>query len=69
MKQSSKKNKSRQLRKLKEEIDFSLIDANLKRTPTERAILHQNALELALALREAGRKYYDGLSRSHKATR
>jgi len=39
-------------------IDISLIDANLKCTPTERVLRHQAALEAMLAFREAGRKFY-----------
>lgn len=50
-------------------IDMSIIDANLQKTPTERAITHQAALELALTLREAGRKYYARLSKTSKTAR
>lgn len=35
-------------------IDVSLLDSNLALTPEERALRHESALELALALRAAG---------------
>jgi hypothetical protein len=35
-------------------FDLSLIDSNLALTPQERALRHESALELMLALREAG---------------
>ena len=38
--------------------DMSIIDANLRKTPEERIIAHEMALDLARALREAGRRYY-----------
>jgi len=35
-------------------IDLDLLDSNLALTPEERALRHESALELALALKEAG---------------
>lgn len=35
-------------------VDVMILDANLQKAPTERARTHQAALDLALALREAG---------------
>lgn len=69
MKYQRKCVEGKELRGSDKGIDISLIDANLRRTPTERALLHQRALELALALREAGKKYYDGLSETDKTAR
>ena len=34
-------------------IDISLIEDNLERTPTERILIHQAALETVIALQEA----------------
>jgi hypothetical protein len=34
-------------------IDISLLEENLRLTPTERFVRHDQALELAMALREA----------------
>ena len=50
-------------------IDVSILDANLRLTPTERLIAHQRALETALALREAGARYYAGLSETARGPR
>lgn len=38
-------------------FDMDLLDSNLALTPEERALRHDSALELMLALREAGRKH------------
>jgi len=35
-------------------IDLSLLEENLKKTPTERLLAHQSALELTALLRQAG---------------
>jgi pheromone shutdown protein TraB len=43
-------------------IDVSILDANLQLTPMQRLIAHQKALEAALAVREAGARYYAGRS-------
>jgi hypothetical protein len=38
-------------------VDLSLIDAALARTPTERVIAHERALELMTALRRSGETF------------
>ena len=50
-------------------IDVSILDANLRLTPTERLVAHQRALETALAVREAGVRYYAGLSETARGPR
>jgi len=39
-------------------IDLARLDANLARTPLERLILHDQALHAALAIKDAGIRYY-----------
>lgn len=46
-------------------IDISLIEINLKRTPTERVIALQNALTFAEALSQAGANYYAKLRKTN----
>jgi hypothetical protein len=38
-------------------LDLDLLDSNLALTPEVRALRHESALELVLALREAGATY------------
>lgn len=38
-------------------LDLDLLDSNLALTPEERALRHESALELVLALKEAGTVY------------
>ena len=45
-------------------IDLSLVEVNLRLTYEERALRHASALELALALKEAGAAYYAKSARS-----
>ena len=40
-------------------VDLSLIDENLRLTPTQRIIKHDRALAMVRALQEAGRKARD----------
>jgi hypothetical protein len=40
-------------------IDLSLVEENLRLTPEQRALQHDSALELALAMEAAGRKLRD----------
>lgn len=37
-------------------IDMSIIDANLRMTPTQRLLTHQAALQTMFAFREAGQR-------------
>jgi hypothetical protein len=39
-------------------IDLEQLDANLALTPLERLILHDQALQLILAMKNAGIRYY-----------
>jgi hypothetical protein len=50
-------------------IDMTLIDQNLRRTPEERVHAHQMALELKLALREAGQHLYAEYDRASQTLR
>lgn len=49
-------------------IDLSIIDSNLRMTPTERLIAHQAALETVSCFREAGRAYYARQSKTNKTS-
>ncbi len=49
-------------------IDLTILDANLRKTPTERVMTHQAALEAFLAFREAGNKFYARHSKTPKVT-
>lgn len=51
----------------KEGIDLSLIDANLELSYTNRAILHQKALNLVLELKKAGSTYYERLQNINRS--
>lgn len=42
----------------REGIDVTLLEWNLKKTPTERVRYMQSAIDLAEKLKEAGRRYY-----------
>ena len=44
-------------------IDLSLLESNLRLSPTDRVIAHEKALEFALLLRQAGEN-----ARSKKST-
>lgn len=46
-------------------IDMSLIEANLRLTPTERAKALQRSIAFLKALRDAGIKYYEGIRKPH----
>lgn len=46
-------------------VDTTLIDANLRKTPTERVQALQGALALADKLRLAGAGYYAKLRKTH----
>ena len=48
--------------------DMSLIDLNMKLSPTERCIHHDQAMNQAMALRNAALKQIDGLSEAIKKT-
>jgi len=45
-------------------IDMSIIEENLRRSPAERITFHQSALELMLALRQAGNELNARLSKT-----
>ena len=47
-------------------VDTTLLEVNLKKTPTERVLALQSALALALELRQAGVRYYAKLRKARK---
>ncbi|MFH1873976.1 MAG: hypothetical protein ABH859_02180 [Pseudomonadota bacterium] len=49
-------------------VDTSLLEVNLKKSPTERVITLQNAVALANSLQQAGSAYYAKLRKTHKKT-
>ena len=46
-------------------IDISLIEENLRLTPEQRALQHDGALEVVLAMEAAGRKLRDAAEPPH----
>lgn len=49
-------------------VDTTLLEENLRRSPTERIIALQNAVSLAASLMKAGTEYYAKLRKNNKGT-
>ena len=47
-------------------IDTTLLELNLKKSPTERVIALQNAISFANLLIKSGTEYYARLRKTHK---
>ncbi len=50
-------------------VDTSLLEMNLRRSPTERVLALQDALAFADELMAAGKRYYARLQKTDRATR